>query len=84
MRARRVYVGIIGALSALVMLTGCSQTVEGTAARAGSGNVQRNNDSQGQDPNLLKECEVLTEDILAEESFPVFSRQRFHGRGTSC
>ena len=66
MRARRVYTGVIGALSALVMLTGCSQTVEGTAARAGAGDVPRNNDSQRQYPNLLKECEVLTEDILAE------------------
>ena len=28
--------------------------------------MPRNNDSERQYPNLLKECEVLTEDILAE------------------
>ena len=66
MRARRAYAAVIGALSALVLVTGCSQTVEGTAARAGAGDVPRNNDSERQYPNLLKECDVLTEDILAE------------------
>ena len=48
------------------MLSGCTQTVEGTAAKSGTGDVPRNNDSQKQYPNLLKECEVLTEDILAK------------------
>ncbi|MBX7433612.1 DUF3558 domain-containing protein [Mycobacterium sp. Y57] len=66
MRARRLATGVAAAMSALVVLTGCTQTVQGTAAKSGSGDVPRNNDSQRQYPNLLKECDVLTEDILAE------------------
>jgi len=66
MRARRAVAGFAAALAGLVVLTGCTQTVEGSAARAGAGDVPRNNDSQRQYPNLLKECDVLTEDILAE------------------
>lgn len=53
-------------LAVLTLLTGCTQTVEGTAAKAGAGDVPRNDNSERQYPNLLKECEVLTEDILAE------------------
>ena len=54
-------------LAAVTMLvTGCSRTVEGTAAKAGTGDVPRNDDSEQQYPNLLKECDVLTEDILAK------------------
>ncbi len=34
--------------------------------KSGSGDVPRNDDSAKQYPNLLKECEVLTEDILAK------------------
>ncbi|MGE2732410.1 DUF3558 domain-containing protein [Mycolicibacterium vaccae] len=63
MIARRA---LVAAAAALLTLTGCTQTVDGTAAKSGSGNTTRNNDSQRQYPNLLKECEVLTEDILAE------------------
>ncbi len=66
MSARRALRGAIAALAGLVVLTGCTQTVEGTAAKSGSGDVPRNDDSQRKYPNLLKECEVLTEDILAE------------------
>jgi hypothetical protein len=40
--------------------------VEGAAARAGSGDNPRNENSEKQYPNLLKECDVLTEDILAK------------------
>ena len=57
------------------MLLGCTRTVEGTAARAGSGDVPRNDDSQRQYPNLLKECEVLTEDILAKTVDVVLKRR---------
>ncbi|ULE31550.1 DUF3558 domain-containing protein [Mycobacterium sp. IDR2000157661] len=63
---RRPAAGIAAVLAALAVLTGCTQTVEGTAARAGSGDVPRNNESEREYPNLLKECDVLTEDILAE------------------
>lgn len=52
--------------AALLVLTGCSRSVAGNAVKAGSGGVPRNNNSQQQYPNLLKECEVLTSDILAK------------------
>ncbi|BBZ42959.1 DUF3558 domain-containing protein [Mycobacterium parmense] len=66
-RRGRTYVRAfaIVAIAALVLLTGCSRSVGGTATKAG-GNVPRNNNSQQQYPNLLKECEVLTSDILAK------------------
>lgn len=64
--ARQLIGGMGAALAVLAVLTGCTQTVEGTAARSGGGDVPRNEDSERQYPNLLKECEVLTEDILAE------------------
>ena len=59
--------GLIAVLAVLTMLTGCSRTVEGTAAKAGVRRraPQRQLRSK-QYPNLLKECEVLTEDILAK------------------
>ena len=63
---RRIVAGIVAVLAAVTMLVGCSRTVEGTAAKAGSGDVPRNDNSEKQYPNLLKECEVLTEDILAK------------------
>lgn len=53
-------------LSTLSLLIGCTRTVEGTAARAGSGGGPSNNESERNYPNLLKECDVLTEDILAQ------------------
>lgn len=64
--ARRAAGVLVVALAALWMLVGCTSTVEGTAAKSGSGDVPRNNDSERQYPNLQKECDVLTEDILAE------------------
>jgi len=66
MTARRGWATVATAVTALLVLSGCSQTVEGTAAKSGSGDVPRNNDSQRQYPNLLKECDVLTEDLLAK------------------
>jgi hypothetical protein len=53
-------------LAVLTMVTGCTRSVGGTAVRAGEGEVPRNNNSEQQYPNLLKECEVLTTDILAK------------------
>lgn len=52
-------------VAAVLVLTGCSKSVGGNAVKAG-GNAPRNNNSQQQYPNLLKECEVLTSDILAK------------------
>ena len=49
---------------ALVVITGCSRSVGGTAVKAGG--PSRKNNFQQQYPNLLKECEVLTTDILAK------------------
>jgi hypothetical protein len=63
---RRVAPAIVGLFSALVMVTGCAQTVDGTAMKSGSGDVPRNDNSAQQYPNLLKECDVLTTDILAK------------------
>ena len=63
---RRVLAGLFVALAVLTSLLGCTRTVDGTPALAGSGGVPRNDDSERQYPNLLKECEVLTEDILAK------------------
>jgi Protein of unknown function (DUF3558) len=65
-RSRRALAGLVAALAAFSLVTGCTSTVQGTAAKAGSGDVPRNDDSAKQYPNLLKECEVLTEDILAK------------------
>jgi hypothetical protein len=59
-------VAILAALTVLLGLQACSRTVEGQAQRAGAGDVPRNNDSEKQYPNLLKECDVLTQDILAK------------------
>lgn len=53
-------------IATLVLVTGCSRSIGGNAVKAGSGSVPRNNNSQQQYPNLLKECEVLTNDILAK------------------
>ena len=69
-RSRRGVRGARAALvvliAALVLITGCSRSVGGTAVKAGGAGVPRNNNSEQQYPNLLKECEVLTTDILAK------------------
>lgn len=57
---------VLAALTVLVGVSGCTRSVEGSAVRAGAGGTERNDDSQRQYPNLLKECDVLTQDILAE------------------
>ncbi|MBI3690450.1 MAG: DUF3558 domain-containing protein, partial [Mycolicibacterium aromaticivorans] len=66
MSPRRVATAVGAALCALVMVSGCAKTVDGTAAKSGSGSVPRNDNSAQQYPNLLKECDVLTTDILAK------------------
>ncbi len=68
-RGRRTVVtglvaGVTVVIAALLVLTGCSKSVGGTAIKAGG--PSRNNNSEQQYPNLLKECEVLTSDILAK------------------
>ncbi len=58
--------GAAAALCGLVVLTGCANTVDGTAMKAGTGSTSRNDNSAQQYPNLLKECDVLTSDVLAK------------------
>jgi hypothetical protein len=53
-------------ISVVLVLTGCSRSIGGNAIKAGAGSTPRNNNSEQQYPNLLKECEVLTTDILAK------------------
>jgi Protein of unknown function (DUF3558) len=61
---KQLIVGGTAACAALTMLTGCSHAVDGTAVRAGAG--PRNNESAETYPNLLKECDVLTTDVIAK------------------
>lgn len=56
----------LAAVSAFVVLTGCAQTVDGTAMKSGTGSTSRNDSSAQKYPNLLKECDVLTSDVLAK------------------
>ncbi|MEZ0383748.1 MULTISPECIES: DUF3558 domain-containing protein [Mycobacteriaceae] len=64
--SRRILASAACVLAVMISLTGCSREVGGTAVKAGAGDTQRNNNSERQYPNLLKECEVLTTDILAK------------------
>ncbi|MBO0679689.1 DUF3558 domain-containing protein [Mycolicibacterium sp. S2-37] len=63
---KRAVAVVAALLATLATLMGCTRTVEGTAARAGSSGGPSNDQSERQYPNLLKECDVLTTDILAE------------------
>lgn len=63
-RPLTVLIALLAAVTMVIGVQGCSRAVDGAAIKAGAG--PRNNDSQKTYPNLLKECEVLTEDILAE------------------
>jgi Protein of unknown function (DUF3558) len=63
---RRLVVGVAVLATALSVSTGCTKSVGGTAVKAGAGDVPRNNTSEQQYPNLQKECEVLTTDVLAK------------------
>src|ERR1700737_2395175 len=62
----RVLVGVAVVATAVSVLTGCTRSVAGTAQKAGMGDEPRNNNSEQQYPNLQKECEVLTTDVLAK------------------
>ncbi|HOW95285.1 hypothetical protein AWC04_14725 [Mycolicibacterium fallax] len=61
---RRVAVGAAVMLSTVALLSGCSRAIDGDAVKAGAG--PRNNSAQESYPNLLKECDVLTSDVLAK------------------
>ena len=62
----RSFIGVAVVVTALSLLTGCTRSVAGTAHMAGVDDVPRNNNSEQQYPNLQKECEVLTTDVLAK------------------
>ena len=62
---RRVTAGLATALLAPALLAGCANTVGGTAMKSGTG-PSRGENSADKYPNLLKECEVLTSDVLAK------------------
>ncbi len=69
--ARRVLAAMFAALAVVAVMTGCTRSVGGTAVNdagesPGGVDVPRNEDSEKKYPNLLKECEVLTTDILAK------------------
>jgi Protein of unknown function (DUF3558) len=66
-RANRVLCGLTAGLAVVAMLAGCSRTTSGTPVEVGSNSSPQSphNDSQ-QYPNLLKECDVLTTDVLAK------------------
>ena len=64
--SRRPVAALLAVLSAATMLAGCARTTGGTAMKAGSGSTARNDNSARKYPNLLKECDVLTTDVLAK------------------
>jgi hypothetical protein len=61
---RQLTAGLLAAVMIPVALSGCARTVDGAAMKAGTGG-SRGGAAQ-QYPNLLKECDVLTTDILAK------------------
>src|SRR6516165_4887364 len=63
-RIKHLLVSATVVCAALAAITACSHAVDGTAVRAGAG--PRNNDSAKTYPNLLKECDVLTTDVIAK------------------
>ena len=69
---RRVLCALIAALAVVAGMAGCTRATGGTAVVAGYGGPPgspespRNDNSEKQYPNLLKECDVLTTDVLAK------------------
>jgi hypothetical protein len=62
----RIIAVLLAAVSVVAILAGCTRSVGGNAVKEGTGDVPRNDNSAQQYPNLLKECEVLTEDVIAK------------------
>ena len=60
----RVVAVLAAALTVVAVVGGCSRAVSGTAVKVGA--ESPHNNSEQQYPNLLKECDVLTSDILAK------------------
>lgn len=51
---RRVLVGAAALITALLVLTGCTKSISGTAVKAGGAGVPRNNNSQERYPNCSR------------------------------
>jgi hypothetical protein len=63
----RLMAGVVALLTPAVLLTGCAKTVGGSAMKAGAGSRGGGGSNPAkQYPNLLKECDVLTTDVLAK------------------
>jgi hypothetical protein len=66
-RAHPALCGLTAALAVIALLAGCGRTTPGRAVAAGSNSSPSpHNDNSQQYPNLLKECDVLTTDVLAK------------------
>ncbi|BBZ29805.1 hypothetical protein MMAD_41000 [Mycolicibacterium madagascariense] len=66
-RGRRALLSLFAVLATLSLLVACSRDVTGQAVKAGAGgSTARNDNSAKTYPNLLKECDVLTTDVLAK------------------
>jgi Protein of unknown function (DUF3558) len=79
---RRILAAAIAAISVVAILAGCARSVGGTAVKAGSGgDVPPNGDSEQQYPQLLKECDVLSTDLIAKtvEADPLDIQSTFVG-----
>jgi hypothetical protein len=63
---RRITTVLITAVTAAVILTGCTTSVAGTAVRAGPSNAARQENSAQRYPNLNKECDVLDKRLIAK------------------
>jgi hypothetical protein len=63
---KRLIAVAVAAITVAAILAGCTRSVDGTAVKSGSGDVPRNDNSAQQYPNLLKECDVLADDIIAK------------------
>ena len=64
--AHRVLSGLIAPLAVVAMLAGCSRTTPGKAVVGSNNTSPQSPNSSQQYPNLLKECDVLTTDVLAK------------------
>ena len=62
---RRVTAALAAVVLAPALLAGCAKTVGGTAMKSGTGPARGENSAEKY-PNLLKECDVLTSDVLAK------------------
>ena len=63
---KRALASSVAVLAAVTMTVGCSRSVSGMAQKEGAGDGGNGQDSAKTYPNLLKECDVLTSDVLAK------------------